>query len=359
MRPTKAKIHLYNLKHNLEILKEKAEGRTFLSVIKADAYGHGALKSLEYLYDQGERHFGVATFDEALELRRAKEDIFILVLGGVDPSNYVLGAKYNIRLPIFDPASLEAYLAAEEKGPVHIKIDTGMHRVGFLPEEFKTNIEKIKSIQPEGIYTHIARADEEDKSSALEQITRFNDVLDFCEKEELGFTFIHYANSATILSLDLGRTNMVRGGIALYGLSPDGKSEFGLKPLMTLHTKILSVREIPEGEGVSYGHTFVAKVPTRVGTLPLGYADGYKRQMSRKVRVYVAGDYAPQIGNITMDQTMIDLTGTKAELYDEVELMGSHVACEELAEAAGTINYEIVTTLGKRVDREYLYEEGK
>lgn len=357
MRPTKAKIHLYNLKHNVGLLKDKAQGRTLLCVIKADAYGHGALESLEYLYAMGERHFGVATVSEAIELRRAKEDIFILVLGAVDPSDYAEGARYHLRLPIFDPASLEAYLASEEKGPVHIKIDTGMHRVGFLPEEFKENLEKIKSVKPEGIYTHIARADEEDKSSALEQITRFNDVLDFCENQGLGFTFIHYANSATILSLDLGRSNMVRGGIALYGLSPDGKSQLGLKPLMSLHSKILSLREIPEGEGVSYGHTFVAKGPTRVATLPLGYADGYKRQMSRKVRSYVAGSFVPQIGNITMDQVMMDVTGTEAKLYDEVELMGEHISCEELAAAAGTINYEIVTTLGKRVDREYLYEE--
>lgn len=354
MRPTRARIHLYRLKKNLEILREKSGERTFLAVIKADAYGHGALACLDYLYKQGIRHFGVATFAEALELRRAYEDIFIMVLGATDPSDYEEGARQNIRLPIFDLPSLEHYLGLKEKGPVHIKIDTGMHRVGLQPQEFLAHLEKIKSLKAEGIYTHIARADEEDTTSAYAQIERFQSLLDVCDQEGLEFTFIHYANSATILHLDLGRSNMVRGGIALYGLAPDGKRSFGLEPVMTLHTAILSVRDIEEGEGVSYGHTFIASAPARIGTLPIGYADGYKRPMSRKVRVYVAGSYAPQVGNITMDQTMIDLTGTSAKLYDEVELMGAHVPCEELAQAAGTINYEIVTTLGKRVDREYI-----
>ncbi|NLY37367.1 MAG: alanine racemase [Tissierellia bacterium] len=356
MRPTRARIHLYRLKKNMEIMKQRSGERTFLAVIKADAYGHGALKCLDYLYEQGVRHFGVATFSEALELRSAYEDIYIMVLGATDPSDYEEGARKNIRLPIFDLPSLEHYLTLEEKGPIHIKIDTGMHRVGLQPQEFIEHIEKIKSLNAEGIYTHIARADEEDTSSAYGQIARFNELLDFCDKQGLKFTFIHYANSATILNLELGRTNMVRGGIALYGLAPDGKENFGLEPVMSLYSAILSIRDIPPGEGVSYGHTFVASRPSRVGTLPLGYADGYKRQMSRKVRVYVAGTYAPQIGNITMDQIMIDLTDTKAKLYDEVELMGEHIPAEELARAAETINYEIVTTMGRRVDREYIYE---
>lgn len=355
MRPTVARIHMNNLKHNVELLKKKAEGRTFLAVIKADAYGHGALKCLDYLYKEGIRYFGVATFGEALELRAAYEDIFILVMGATDPSDYEEAARKNIRLPIFDLPSLDNYLALEEKGPIHIKIDTGMRRVGLTPQEFKDNLDKIKALKAEGIYTHLARADEEDRTSAYKQIEIFNELVDFSEKQGLSFDFIHYANSATTLSLDLGKTNMVRPGVALYGLAPDGQTDFGLKPLMTLHTKVLSIREIDEGEGVSYGHTFVADSPRRIGTLPLGYADGYKRQMSRKARVYVAGAYAPQVGNITMDQTMIDLTGTDAKVYDEVELMGQHVTCEELAQAAGTINYEIVTTMGKRVDREYIY----
>lgn len=356
MRPTLAKIHMKNLSHNLEVMRKKTGDRTFLAVIKADAYGHGALKCLDYLYKEGIRHFGVATFSEALELRGAYEDIFILVLGASDPSDYEEAARKNIRLAIFDLDSLEHYLSLEEKGPIHIKIDTGMHRVGLSPQEFKDNFDRIKNLEAEGIYTHIARADEEDTSSAYEQIASFNELVDYCDERGLRFKFIHYANSATILNLELGRTNMVRGGIALYGLAPDGVKDFGLRPVMSLYSRILSIREVPEGEGVSYGHTFIATRPSRIGTLPLGYADGYKRQMSRKIRVYVAGAYAPQVGNITMDQTMIDLTDTRAKIYDEVELMGEHVTCQELAQAAATINYEIVTTLGRRVDREYLYD---
>lgn len=356
MRPTIARIHMKNLKHNMDLMKKKIGERTFLAVIKADAYGHGALKCLDYLYKEGVRHYGVATFGEALELRAAYEDIFILVMGATDPSDYEEAARKDIRLPIFDLASLEHYLTLKEKGPIHIKIDTGMHRVGLSPQDFIDNFDRIKSLGAEGIYTHIARADEEDTSSAYEQIESFNKVVDYSRKRGLGFDFIHYANSATILNLDLGETNLVRAGIALYGLAPDGVKDFGLKPVMSLYSKILSIREIEEGQGVSYGHTFVAKRPSRIGTLPLGYADGYKRQMSRKIRVYVAGGYAPQVGNITMDHTMIDLTDSPAKLYDEVELMGQHVKCEELAEAAATINYEIVTTLGRRVDREYLYD---
>lgn len=355
MRATEAVINLKKLKKNARFLQEKAQGREVMGIIKADAYGHGVISVMEALTDLGWGQFGVATIEEALELREVNKDIDILILGTTSPEDFSLCAEENISFAVHDKKSLKTALALSAPAKVHIKVDTGMHRVGFSPEELMDSFEEIASLHPVGIYTHLARADEEDKSSALSQVAVFEDCVEKLKNKGLTFRWVHFANSAAILEMDLSFSNMVRAGVALYGLSP-GVLHPELEPVMNWRSQILAVREIEAGEGVSYGHKFVAESPRRIATVPVGYADGYKRQMSGKIAAWIDGKECPQIGRITMDQVIFDITDTQAQVGTEVELMGEHITCDRLAEAAETINYEIVTTLGKRV-RKVFYED--
>lgn len=340
----------------MRLLSEKAGGRTVVPIIKADAYGHGVVPILHKLIELGYTHFGVATLEEAFELRAQNKDIFILVIGDTVNEDFGIAADHNVTITIHNESGLAAYEALTRPGGrVHIKVDSGMHRIGFSLADIERLKERIVAIRPKGIFTHMAKADEVDKSSAMKQVGIFKQAVETLQQAGASFEFIHYANSASILELDLGFSNLVRAGISLYGLNPSGEvGNKDLLPLMSWYTEIVDLRTVPAGEGVSYSHIFVPERDTLVATLPVGYADGYKRQMSKKARVYVNGVYCPVIGRITMDQIMIDVTDVPGvKLRDTVELMGEHVTCDELAGYADTINYEIVTTLGKRVRREY------
>ncbi|NMB04301.1 MAG: alanine racemase [Tissierellia bacterium] len=355
MRATRAVIDLNKLAHNAKLLSQKAQGREVMCIIKADAYGHGAVPVLHSLVEQGFYYFGVATLEEALELRRANREISILILGGISPEDIPLAYENQIHVAIHNLASLEVMENHGLRGLCHIKIDTGMHRVGFLPNDLPALAKRIVAIKPVGVFTHLARADEADKTSALKQVEAFRQAVVILESAGAEFEHVHFANSAAILGLDLSFSTLVRAGIALYGLNPSPEvTDRGLQPVMQLVSAISDIREIEELEGVSYSHRFVAEKQTRVATIPVGYADGYKRNMSTKVMVWINGELRPQIGRITMDQTMIDVTGLAVGVGDEVELMGRHVTADDLAVAADTINYEIVTNIGKRVRREYL-----
>ena len=355
MRGTRAVIDLERLADNANYLRQKADGRDVMCIIKADAYGHGVLPVLHTLSHQGFRHFGVATYEEAVELREASDDIEILILGGITTSDIPLAHERRIHVALHHESDIQMMEKSGLTGYCHIKIDTGMHRVGFLPEDIPALAERLVALKPVGIFTHLARADERDKTATLIQIERFRGVLDVLGGAGADFRFIHYANSAGILDLDLSFTNMVRAGIALYGLNPSHEvTDAHLQPIMQFLTRVTDVRRIDPAEGVSYSHRFIAEQPTMVATLPVGYADGYKRPMSGKIDVLIGGKRCRQIGRITMDQIMIDVTGHDVQVGDEVELFGDGIHCDELAQAAETINYEIVTTLGKRVRREYI-----
>mgnify|MGYP001404530439 CR=1 FL=1 len=353
MRATQAVIDLKKLKNNAQYLQKKAQGREMMGIIKADAYGHGVIPAMEALLSLGWKYFGVATIEEALELREANREADILILGTTSPEDFPLCVEKGISFAVHDRESLDVALTLEGPAKIHIKVDSGMHRIGFSPEELFALRESVAAINPTGIYTHLARADEEDKSSALAQVSLFKKVVDELKEEGLRFEWVHFANSAAILELDLSFSNMVRAGVALYGLSP-GKLHPQLQPVMCWQSRILAVRDIEAGEGVSYGHRFVAESPRRIATVPIGYADGYKRQMSGRIAAWIDGTECPQLGRITMDQVIFDITDTQAKVGDEVELMGEHIPCDRLAEAADTINYEIVTTLGKRVRKVFL-----
>lgn len=354
MRGTRAVIQLDRLAHNANYLRQKADGREMMCIIKADAYGHGVIPVLHRLMKEGFTQFGVATFEEALELRKESEEIGILILGGITTEDIPEAHAKRIHVAIHHETDLAMMEQHGLKGYCHIKIDSGMHRVGFQPEQVKALAERLVAIEPVGIFTHFARADEIDKTAANKQIERFKEALGVLQEAGAIFKFIHYANSAAILDLDLSFTTLVRAGIALYGLNPSPEvTDDNLQPVMKFLTRATDVRVIEPNEGVSYTHNFIAKEQTKVATLPVGYADGYKRQMSMKVDVFTHGQRVKQIGNITMDQIMINVTGIDMQVGDEVELFGDNIHCDELAKAASTINYEIVTTLGKRVRREY------
>ena len=355
MRATRAVIDLNKLAHNIKLLSQKAEGREVMCIIKADAYGHGAIPVLHSLVDQGYHYFGVATLEEAIELRQANDEISILILGGISVDDIPEAYRHRIHVAIHNLAGLEVMEKHGLEGLCHLKIDTGMHRVGFLPEDLPALAKRLVRIIPVGIFTHMARADETDKTAALKQVTAFRQAVAVLEAAGAQFDLIHYANSAGILEMDLSFSTLVRAGIAMYGLAPSGEvGDERLQPVMQLLSAVSDVRQIDVDEGVSYSHKFIAERPTKVATLPIGYADGYKRNMSMKVSAWINGEMWPQIGRITMDQTMIDVTGMDVKVGDEVELMGEHITADDLAKAADTINYEIVTNIGKRVRREYI-----
>lgn len=369
-----AKIDIDAIIHNLgECRRRIPEGTRVLCVIKADGYGHGAVELAHQLEDKAD-YFGVAVIEEAVELRRAGIDKPILILGYTSPSQDDLLIKYDITQNIYtyDMAKRLSDRAVELEKTVkcHIGLDTGMSRVGFQDNEESVEIIKKISALPnlviEGIFSHYARADEKNKTTALLQSERFDLFIDKLEKAGVNIPIKHLSNSAAVEELEK-HYDMVRFGISLYGLYPSeevDKSSVDLVPAMELRTKIVNIKTVPEGCGVSYGHTFVTRRTTRIATIPVGYADGYPRALSSKGRVIVNGQYAPIIGRVCMDQFMIDVTDIEGDINieDEVILMGTDgdctVSAEEIGDMSASFNYEFVCNVARRVPRVY-FKSGK
>lgn len=364
-----AKIDIGAIIHNLsECRRRIPEGTKVLCVIKADGYGHGAVELARELEDKAD-YFGVAVIEEAVELRRAGIENPILILGYTSPSQDDLLIKYNITQNIYtyDMAKRLSDRAVELNKTVncHIGLDTGMARVGFQDTDESVEIIKKISALPnltlEGIFSHYARADEKNKTTALLQSERFDLFIDKLEKAGVSIPIKHLSNSAAVEELEK-HYDMVRFGISLYGLYPSDevdKSSVDLVPAMELRSKIVNIKTVPEGCGVSYGHTFVTKRTTRIATVPVGYADGYPRALSSKGRVIINGQYAPIIGRVCMDQFMIDVTDVEGEINieDEVILMGRVGDCiisaEEIGDMSASFNYEFVCNVARRVPRVY------
>lgn len=369
-----AKIDIDAIIHNLgECRRRIPEGTRVLCVIKADGYGHGAVELAHQLEDKAD-YFGVAVIEEAVELRRAGIDKPILILGYTSPSQDDLLIKYDITQNIYtyDMAERLSDRAVELEKTVkcHIGLDTGMSRVGFQDNEESVEIIKKISALPnlviEGIFSHYARADEKNKTTALLQSERFDLFIDKLEKAGVNIPIKHLSNSAAVEELEK-HYDMVRFGISLYGLYPSeevDKSSVDLVPAMELRTKIVNIKTVPEGCGVSYGHTFVTRRTTRIATIPVGYADGYPRALSSKGRVIVNGQYAPIIGRVCMDQFMIDVTDIEGDINieDEVILMGTDgdctVSAEEIGDMSASFNYEFICNVARRVPRVY-FKSGK
>lgn len=370
LRPAWAEVNLDNLAHNIQEVRRVVKPDTLvMAVIKADGYGHGAVQIAETLIENGADRLAVATLSEAIQLRKTYKDIPIFILGYTPEESACLVVGNNITQTIYtyDQAvalSNEAVLLNGEV-KIHIKIDTGMSRLGMKPNE-KTvetikRISKLPNLIIEGIFTHFAVADEEDKEFTYKQVERFNYLCDSLEKANIDIPIKHVSNSAAIIDLPNLNYNMVRAGIMLYGLYPSNevdKENIKLKEVMSLKVKISHLKEIETGTGVSYGLKFKAQRRSKIATLPIGYADGYTRLLSGKANALVNGEKVPVVGRICMDQCMIDVTGLEVASGDTVVLFGkdgtNYITIDEVANSIDTINYEIVCMISKRVPRVYV-----
>lgn len=372
IRPVWAEINLDNLAHNIrEVRKHTDKDALVTAVVKANGYGHGSVEISRTFLDNGADRLAVALLTEAIELRKGNITEPILILGYTPPTQYEKLLEYNIIQTIYnyEDAKILSNKAVElgKKATIHIKIDSGMGRIGFLPTEDSIkdiiNISKLPNIYVEGIFTHLAKADEIDKSHAMEQFEKYMKVVNNLEKHGLSIPLKHVSNSAGIIDIPKFNLNMVRAGIMIYGFYPSEEVEknMKLKPAMALKAKISHLKVVPKGTGISYGQIFVTEKESKIATIPIGYADGFTRMLTGKAEVTVRGKRAKIVGKICMDQCMIDVTNIDdVKLGDEVVIFGYGLDCpsaDELASKLGTINYEIVCMVGRRVPRVYMSGE--
>ena len=366
--PTFAEIDLNAFSHNLKQVRLKVgKDRKIISIIKADAYGHGAVEIAKRSSVSGADMLGVSTVGEGIELREAEIESPILLLGGCSKGDAEYIVSYNLKSIIYSfDAVLNLSKEAERQGKiadVHIKVDTGMGRIGIQSDEVMGLVKKVsslKNIKIEGILTHFATAYEVDKEFTERQIKIFKGVIEELKKSGFLFSFMHASNSAAIVNYPDSYFNTVRPGIILYGSIPFDfpVEDFLIKPVMSWKTSIVHLHNTPEKTGISYGRRFVTKRDSIIATIPVGYADGYSRSLSNKVQVLVGGRRVNQIGTICMDMCMIDVTDLPdVKVGDDVVLLGrqggEEIRVEELASIAGTIPYEIFCSIGRRVRRVY------
>ena len=366
-RRTWATVNLASAKENIvKIRRIVGHGCALMSVVKADAYGHGAVEISKTIEDFTD-YFAVSNIDEAVQLRNAGRKKPILILGYTPPHSMNLLAEYDITQTVFSyeygKMLSQAAAALGKKVNVHIKIDTGMNRLGFSAqsaEAFNASVNEIRELAKEsslvfdGIFTHFAVADEPSNPFTQIQFKRFTDIVSALENEGIRFRFRHAANSAAILNYPEMKLNMARPGLILYGITTNRPDKIGLKPVMELKTTVSFVHDFKKGDSVSYGLTYTAEKDMKIATLPIGYADGLFRALSKNLTVSINGQSAPIIGRICMDQCMADVTGLDVNTEDEVTVFGERKSVYELSDAIDTIPYEIICDIGKRVPRIYI-----
>jgi len=342
-----------------------------MAAVKADAYGHGVMEISKTLIENGVDALAVSMLDEGIQLRNKNINVPILILNHTDPERAVEIIENDLTQTVF---SIEMAVSLSEMAQklkrevkIHIKIDTGMGRVGLKPgysavKNLK-NITTLPNIVLEGVFTHFATADLKDDEYTKSQFEKFISICNELSRVGILIPYKHVSNSAAIINYPEMNLDLVRPGIMIYGLYPSDScidDSFDLKPAMTLKANILLIKELERGNSVSYGRTFITSRRTTVATIPIGYADGYTRLLSNKSHVIINGQFAPVIGSICMDQCMVDITDIEGEvdIGDEVILIGKRgdkeIRVEELAKLAGTINYEIISIMGKRLPRAYI-----
>lgn len=371
-RPVWAEIDLAAIAHNVRELRSKTGPKSkFMAVVKADAYGHGALPVSQVALQYGADYLGVAILEEARQLREAGISAPILILGYTPAEQASDLVKLNITQTIHDFAMAEvisqAAVSLGRTARVHIKVDTGMGRIGFTIADVNTPLEILKlaglpGIEVEGLFTHFAVAEAQDKEYTYWQYKQFIELDSRLKQQGLHIPLKHAANTAAIVELPDMHLDMVRAGISIYGLNPfdeEKHAKIDLQPALSLKARIAQVKAVPAGVSISYGRRYITERESLIATIPLGYADGYTRLLSNKTTVLVQGRRVPQIGTICMDQFMVDVTDLPERIKagDEVVLIGrqkvGQITADELAGLIGTINYEIVCMISDRVPRVY------
>lgn len=367
---TWCEVDLRAIRQNMINIRKKAgQGPKVMAVIKADGYGHGAAEIGQYIYDEAD-YFGVATIEEAVELREAGIDKPILVLGYTSPSLYGQNLKYDVEQTVYTMEAAEKMSEEAVKSGrtarIHIALDTGMTRIGVSPDEkglaFVQAVQRLPGISVVGLFSHLSCADMADKTYTREQLARFDFFVELLEKNHISIPVKHVCNSAGIMEFDDHRYDMVRAGIILYGLYPSEevrKEALELAPAMEWKTHVVNIMEPEMNRGISYGATYVTDHPCRIATISIGYADGYPRSLSNKGWVLIRGKKAPIVGRVCMDQTMVDITDIPdVKMEDVVTLIGrdgeERISVEDMADLSGSFNYEFVCDVGQRVKRIYL-----
>lgn len=366
-----ARVNLDAIGYNMEQMKKRiGDGAQIIAVIKMDGYGHGAAP-IAHMFEKEEYIWGYATasLEEAVALRKADIQKPILVLGCIFPEQYEDMLNYELRATVYTEEMAlgmsKAAVKLEKTAYFHIKIDTGMGRLGFIPDEETVHIiqriHQLPNIQLEGMFTHFAKADEEDKEYTFKQHRKFIWMKDALEAKGIHITYYHCDNSAGIIDFPDMKHNLVRAGISTYGMYPSSevsKAAVDLKPALELISHVTFVKEVTAGTAISYGGTFIAPKKMKVATVPVGYGDGYARGLSGKADVLIHGKRARILGRVCMDQFMVDVTDIPdVKFMDQVVLVGydgnEHIPVEELSNICGRFNYEFVCCLGRRIPRVY------
>jgi alanine racemase len=364
-RPTWAEVNLNNLAYNFNQIKRLLTPKTkIMACVKADAYGHGLIPVAKKLRALGMDYLGIASIDEGVRLREAGIKLPILVLGMILKKDIEPLFRYNLIQTVCTQELASALNnRARSLGKsikIHIKVDTGMGRIGTLYKDaigFIKEVRKLKFINIEGIFTHLACADI-NRNFTLRQIGRFKHLISELNKHGINIPLIHVANSLGVISYKRSHFNMVRPGLVIYGLYPKEGLKITLRPMLCLKTRIIYVKRVPKGYGISYGRTYVTRRDTTIVTLPIGYGDGYSRSFSNQAPVLIGGKRFKINGRVCMDQVMVDVGDLPVKIGDEVVLIGTQgkqgITAEELADISGTIPYEIVCNLGSRIPRIYV-----
>jgi alanine racemase len=370
VRPTRAEVNLANLRHNLRAMQRAAGGAEVWAVLKADGYGHGSKGVARTLERAGATGVCVALLEEGIELRDAGIRVPILVMGGYYGRAWGELLRHDLTPVVYDPGQIEA-LADEVRftgsAPidVHVKIDTGMARLGALPEDVPALAQALRhqpAVRLQGLMTHFARADSDDAESLDRQLDIFDDVSRVFAAAGVAPRVRHAANSAAVLKSPRAHLDFVRPGIALFGVQPIAGSAPELRPVMRVRSEVVAVRELLRGQSVGYGATWTATRKSRIATVPMGYADGLSRALSNRGHLLVRGGRAPIVGVVSMDMTMVDVTDIPgARVGDECVILGtqkgpagtSSITADEIAEQLGTIPWEVLTAISRRVPRFY------
>lgn len=357
-------INLVNISHNISQIRRLVGDKVeIMPIVKANAYGHGAIEVAKTVLKQGVQRLGVASLSEGIELRTGGINAPILVLSPLDSDEVKKAISHQLTLTISSLSHLKNLIALNQPVKIHLKIDTGMGRLGIQDEEISQLIEilqtKTTNLELEGIMSHLAQANSDDTSYSYQQFHKFQKVITSLSQAGINIPLKHICNSAGLLRFKEMHLNLVRPGIIIYGLYPTPKVSkmIDLRPAMTFKAKIVQLRKMPAGCGISYDSTYVTDKQTLIATIPVGYADGYNRLLSNKSHVVLKGFRAPIVGRVTMDFCMINVSHIpQVEIGDEVILFGKNPSVDELAQICNTINYEIVCGINPWLSRVYKEE---